>query len=82
MSDLNDKDDLDALLEVVDALCDTLCSGFHIGRRLVCGFIADRIGSLKTLFLVSSLQAVTMLPSDDLATAIVPAGPPCTSRTA
>jgi MFS family permease len=30
--------------------------------RLVCGLIADRIGGLKTLFLVSTLQAVTVLP--------------------
>ena len=40
----------------------SLMLGLGVVSRLVCGFIADRIGSLKTLFLVSSLQAVTMLP--------------------
>jgi MFS family permease len=40
----------------------SLMLGFGVVSRLLCGFIADRIGSLKTLFLLSSLQAVTMLP--------------------
>jgi sugar phosphate permease len=40
----------------------SLMLGLGVVSRLVCGFIADRIGGLKTLFLVSGLQAVTMLP--------------------
>jgi MFS family permease len=40
----------------------SLMLGLGVVSRLVCGFVADRIGSLKTLFLASSLQAVTMLP--------------------
>jgi MFS family permease len=40
----------------------SLMLGLGVVSRLVCGFIADRIGGLKTLFLVSTLQAVTVLP--------------------
>jgi MFS family permease len=40
----------------------SLMLGLGVISRLVCGFIADRIGGLKTLFLVSTLQAVTVLP--------------------
>jgi predicted MFS family arabinose efflux permease len=40
----------------------SLMLGLGLISRLVCGLIADRIGGLKTLFLVSTLQAVTVLP--------------------
>jgi MFS family permease len=40
----------------------SLMLGLGVVSRLVCGLIADRIGGLKTLFLVSTLQAVTVLP--------------------
>src|SRR5262245_31108927 len=40
----------------------SLMLGLGVISRLVCGLIADRIGGLKTLFLVSTLQAVTVLP--------------------
>src|SRR5262249_40617233 len=40
----------------------SLMLGLGLISRPVCGLIADRIGGLKTLFLVSTLQAVTVLP--------------------
>ena len=40
----------------------SLMLGLGVISRLVCGLIADRIGGLKTLFLVSTLQALTVLP--------------------
>jgi MFS family permease len=40
----------------------SLMLGLGVISRLLCGLIADRIGGLKTLFLVSTLQAVTVLP--------------------
>jgi MFS family permease len=40
----------------------SLMLGLGLISRLVCGLTADRIGGLKTLFLVSTLQAVTVLP--------------------
>jgi MFS family permease len=36
--------------------------GLGVISRLLCGLIADRIGGLNTLFLVSTLQAAAVLP--------------------
>jgi MFS family permease len=40
----------------------SLMLGLGVVSRFICGFIADRIGGLKTLFFVSSLQALMVLP--------------------
>jgi MFS family permease len=40
----------------------SLMLGLGVVSRLVCGAVADRIGGLKTLLLMSSLQALSILP--------------------